>query len=183
MLDSQSADDWLNLATEAESLRSQAQVKIAVAREYGSPDVVRVEEIETPTPEADEVLVRVKAASVNRADLDGIYPRWQFIRLFLGLRRPRLPGLGIDVAGTVESVGPEAKHASKSATTSSRTSFSYRKKGGAFAEFVCVPEKALSTMPAGLSARRGRHAAALGSAGDHGSQAARQQRSSAQAAR
>ena len=112
--------------------------------------MVRVEEIDTPTPEADEVLVRVRAASVNRADLDGLYPRWQFTRLFLGLRRPRRPWLGIDVAGIVEAVGPEATHF-KPGDEVFADIFSYGKKGGAFAEFVCVPEKALSTMPAGLS--------------------------------
>ena len=125
-------------------------MKIAVARESGSPDVVRIEEVETPTPEADEVLVRVRAASVNRADLDGIYPRWQFTRLFLGLRRPRRPWLGIDVAGTVEALGPQAKRF-KPGDDVFADIFSHGKKGGAFAEYACVPEKALSAMPAGLS--------------------------------
>ena len=125
-------------------------MKIALAREYGSPDVVRVEEIATPTPEADEVLVRVRAASVNRADLDGMYPRWQFTRLFLGLRRPRSPWLGIDVAGTVAALGPEAKHL-KVGDDVFADIFSHRKKGGAFAEYVCVPERALSAMPARLT--------------------------------
>jgi NADPH:quinone reductase-like Zn-dependent oxidoreductase len=125
-------------------------MKIAAAREYGSPDQVRVEEMLTPTPEADEVLVRVRAASVNRADLDSMYPRWQFTRLFLGLRRPRLPWLGIDVAGTVEANGPEARRF-KPGDDVFADIFSHRKKGGAFAEFVCVPEKALATMPSTLS--------------------------------
>ena len=125
-------------------------MKTAVAREYGSPDVVRIEEVETPTPEADEVLVRVRAASVNRADLDGMYPRWQFTRLFLGLRRPRRPWLGIDVAGTVEALGPQAKRF-KTGDDVFADIFSHGKKGGAFAEYACVPEKALSAMPAGLS--------------------------------
>ena len=125
-------------------------MKIATAREYGSPDVVRVEEIDTPTPDADEVLVRVKAASVNRADLDGMYPRWKFFRLFLGLRKPRLPWIGVDVAGTVEALGPQATRFKLGDEVFSDI-FGKGKKGGAFAEFVCVPEKALSSMPAGLS--------------------------------
>ncbi len=125
-------------------------MRIATARAYGSPDVVRVEDIDTPTPEGDEVLVRVRAASVNRADLDGMYPRWKFFRLFLGLRRPRRPWLGVDVAGTVDALGPEAKRFKVGADVFADI-FSYGKKGGAFAEFVCVPEKALSAMPAGLT--------------------------------
>ena len=104
-------------------------MKIATAREYGSPDRVRVEDVPTPTPEADEVLVRVRAASVNRADLDGMYPRWQFTRLFLGVRRPRLPWLGIDVAGTVEATGPEARRF-KPGDDVFADIFSHRKKGG-----------------------------------------------------
>ena len=125
-------------------------MRIATAREYGPPDRVRIETVPTPTPEADEVVVRVRAASVNRADLDGMYPRWQFTRLFLGLRRPRLPWLGIDVAGIVESVGSEAKRF-KPGDDVFADIFSHGKKGGAFAEFVCVPEKALAKMPANLS--------------------------------
>ena len=66
-----------------------ARVKAAWRDRYGSPDVVYVRDPPKPTPAAGEVLVRVKAASVNRADLDGLYPRWGFIKLFLGLRAPR----------------------------------------------------------------------------------------------
>jgi len=125
-------------------------MRIAVARRYGSPDVVRVEEIATPTPEADEVLVRVRAASVNRADLDGLYPRWQFARLFLGLRRPRRPWLGIDVAGTVEAVGPDAD-TFKPGDDVFGDIFGRGRKGGSFAEYLSVSQKALAHMPPTLS--------------------------------
>jgi len=125
-------------------------MRIAVARRYGSPDVVRIEEIETPVPEGDEVLVRVHAASVNRADLDGLYPRWQFIRLFLGIRRPRLPGLGIDMAGEVVALGPQATRF-KQGDSVFADLFNHRKKGGAFADFACVPQDGLTAMPPTLS--------------------------------
>ncbi len=81
-------------------------MKAAFRDRYGPPELVEVREVERPVPSADQVLVRVHAASVNRADLD-IYPRWQFTRLFLGLRRPRVRRIGLDVAGVVESVGPD----------------------------------------------------------------------------
>src|SRR5438309_5334272 len=81
-------------------------MKAAWRDRYGSPDVVEVREVPVPVPSNDQVLVRVVAASVNRADLDGLYPRWQFTRLFLGLRAPRIHSLGLDVAGVVEAVGP-----------------------------------------------------------------------------
>jgi len=69
---------------------------------------VQVREIPKPVPAAGDVLVRVEAASVNRADLDAIVPRWAFLRLFFGLRRPRVKRVGLDVAGVVEAVGEEA---------------------------------------------------------------------------
>ena len=79
-------------------------MKAAVLDRYGSPDLVEVREVDRPTPADDQVLVRVRAASVNRADLDGISPRPGFVRLFIGLRAPRNIRLGIDVAGVVEAV-------------------------------------------------------------------------------
>jgi len=83
-------------------------MKAAVRDRYGTPDVVRVVDLPTPVPGKGEVLVRTRAASVNRADLDGIQPRPGFVRLFMGLRAPRQPQIGFDVAGVVESVGPGA---------------------------------------------------------------------------
>ena len=65
-------------------------MKAAVRDRYGTPDVVRVEEVESPTPGDGQILVRVHVASVNRADLDGIQPRPAFVRLFIGVRAPRI---------------------------------------------------------------------------------------------
>ena len=59
-----------------------AAVKAAIRERYGPPEVVEVREVDTPTPKDDEVLVRVRAASVNRADLDYLGPRPGFIRPF-----------------------------------------------------------------------------------------------------
>jgi NADPH:quinone reductase-like Zn-dependent oxidoreductase len=67
-------------------------MKAAVQERYGAPEVVQVREVDRPVPKDDQVLVRVRAASVNRADLDGIKPRPSFVRLFVGLRAPRNPG-------------------------------------------------------------------------------------------
>ena len=62
---------------------------------YGTTDVVELTDVERPTPADDEVLVRVRAASVNRADLDGLRPKPAFVRLFIGLRAPRrIPASG-----------------------------------------------------------------------------------------
>jgi NADPH:quinone reductase-like Zn-dependent oxidoreductase len=125
-------------------------MKAAVMDRYGSVDDVELRDVEKPTPSEGEVLVRVRAASVNRADLDALGPRPGFVRLFIGLRAPRNPGMGIDVAGVVERVG--------AAVTRFRVGdevfgdlFSYASKGGTFAEYVCAAETAFQPIPAGMS--------------------------------
>ncbi|MEP7159431.1 MAG: alcohol dehydrogenase catalytic domain-containing protein, partial [Chloroflexota bacterium] len=117
---------------------------------YGGPDVVEIRDVPKPTPGPGDVLVRVKAASVNRADLDGLYPRWAFIRLFLGLRAPRQSyrRLGIDLAGTVEEVGAGVTTFKPGDDVFSDLSTG---AGGAFAEYVSAPQKTFSPMPPGLS--------------------------------
>jgi NADPH:quinone reductase-like Zn-dependent oxidoreductase len=122
-------------------------VKAALRDRYGPPEVVEIRDIERPAPVNDQVLVRVEAASVNRADLDGLYPRWQFIRLFYGLRRPRNKRLGLDVAGVVESVGPNVTRLRPGDRVFGDL-FAFGE--GAFAEFVCASEKAFLPIPAGM---------------------------------
>src|SRR4029079_2802788 len=84
------------------------RVKIANRFRWGGPEVMEIRDVPTPVPIGDQVLVRVHAASVNRADLDWMLPKfgWLF-RLFLGVRRARLHTLGLDVAWTVEANGPD----------------------------------------------------------------------------
>jgi NADPH:quinone reductase-like Zn-dependent oxidoreductase len=125
-----------------------AGVKAAVRDRYGPPEIVEVTEVDTPVPTGNQVLVRVHAASVNRADLDGLYPRWQFMRLFTGLRRPRDTGIGLDVAGVVEAVGPEGKRFTPGDAVFGDL-FAFGQ--GAFAEYACAPERAFQPMPPGVS--------------------------------
>jgi NADPH:quinone reductase-like Zn-dependent oxidoreductase len=123
-------------------------MKAAVAERYGSPDVVELREIETPTPSGDQVLVRVRAASVNRADLDGLEPRPSFVRPLIGLRAPRNTRIGIDVAGVVESVGPDVTRFRPGDEVFADL-FSFG--AGAFAEHVCASERAFLPIPVGMS--------------------------------
>jgi NADPH:quinone reductase-like Zn-dependent oxidoreductase len=123
-------------------------VKAAIRDRYGPPDVVRVEEVPTPAPVGDQVLVRVRAASVNRADLDALYPRWQFTRVFSGIRAPRVRGVGLDAAGIVEAVGPDVTRF-KPGDRAFGDLFSFGQ--GAFAEYACAPERAFAAMPDALS--------------------------------
>ena len=95
------------------------------------------------------MLVRVRAASVNRADLDGLKPKPGFVRLFMGLRAPRDHEVGIDAAGVVEAVGPGV-----TAVQARRRGLDRPVRGrefGAFAEYVCAREKAFEPIPAGMS--------------------------------
>jgi len=80
-------------------------MKAAVHTQYGSPEVIKVTDVPTPVPQDNEVLIKVRAASLNPLD-------WHFLRgtpylgrLAFGLSKPRNPGLGRDVAGVVEAVG------------------------------------------------------------------------------
>jgi NADPH:quinone reductase-like Zn-dependent oxidoreductase len=115
---------------------------------YGPPEVVEVREVERPTPTGDQVLVGVHVASVNRADLDGILPRWAFIRLFMGFQVPRIKTVGIDVAGVVEAIGPDVTRF-KPGDRVFGDLISYG--SGAFAEYVAAPEKAFLPIPEGMS--------------------------------
>lgn len=121
----------------------------AYAARYGPPDVVRLREVDRPTPKADEVLVRVRAASVNRADLDGLKPKPGFLRLFMGIRAPRNQEIGVDAAGIVEAVGPDATRVAPGDAV--MTDLFAAGKAGAFAEFVCARERAFQPIPAGMS--------------------------------
>jgi NADPH:quinone reductase-like Zn-dependent oxidoreductase len=124
-------------------------MRAAFTDRYGPPDVVRIRDIERPTPEGDEILVRVRAASVNRADLDGLKPKPGFVRLFMGLRAPRNQSLGIDAAGVVEDVGPDAMRFKPGDAV--MTDLFAAGRFGAFAEYVCAAEKAFEPIPTGMS--------------------------------
>jgi NADPH:quinone reductase-like Zn-dependent oxidoreductase len=125
-------------------------VKIAWRERWGGPEVVAIRDVPTPEPTGNQVRVKVHASSVNRADLDWLLPKggWLF-RLFLGLRRPRLHTLGIDVAGTVEAAGPDVTRFKPG----DRVYGDLIMGGGqaAFAEQTLAPERRLQLVPEQLS--------------------------------
>ena len=79
-------------------------MRAAVHERYGGPEVLRVEDVPVPSPAAGQVLLRVAATSVNLSDWEGLRGWPAYARLG-GLRSPRRPTLGSDIAGVVESVG------------------------------------------------------------------------------
>jgi NADPH:quinone reductase-like Zn-dependent oxidoreductase len=115
-------------------------MKAIVYRNYGSPDVLKFEETAKPTPKDDEVLIKVRAASVNPYDWHFVRGLPYFIRLFVGLRKPKAIQLGVDVAGEVEEVG-------KQVTRFRRGDKVFGGCRGAFAEYACATESSLAPMP------------------------------------
>ena len=124
-------------------------MKAAVRERYGPPaEVVTLRDVDRPTAAAGEIVVAVRAASINRADFDGIEPRPAVVRLFLGLRAPRNHRLGLDVAGVVDAVGPGV---TRFAPGDRVFADLYPFGQGAFAEYACAPERAFAAIPESMS--------------------------------
>ena len=123
-------------------------MKAYVLRAYGSPDQLEFTAVDTPVPAAGEVLVRVRATSVNPYDWHGLRGEPRIARLMaggLGLRAPKSPVLGCDMAGQVEAVG-----AGVTGFSPGDDVFALLEAGG-WAEYACVPEHLLARMPRNLS--------------------------------
>jgi NADPH:quinone reductase-like Zn-dependent oxidoreductase len=120
-------------------------MKAIVYRCYGSPDVLKFEDIEKPTPAEDEVLVKVHAASVNPLDWHYMRGSPHLMRLGSGLGAPNDASMGVDFAGTVEAVGGNVKRFKPGDEV-------FGGRSGAFAEYVTVREdRALALKPANMS--------------------------------
>jgi NADPH:quinone reductase-like Zn-dependent oxidoreductase len=119
-------------------------MKAIIYRNYGSPDVLRLEEIEKPVPQDNEVLIEVRAASVNPLDFHLMKGTPRVARIMTGLLKPKVTRPGVDVAGVVEAVGSNVTqfHAGDGVLGSCK---------GAFAEYVCASEGALVLKPANLT--------------------------------
>ncbi|MCB2205842.1 NAD(P)-dependent alcohol dehydrogenase [bacterium] len=122
-------------------------MKAVVYDRYGGPEELRVEEVPTPVPKDDEVLLRVHASSVNSWDWDLLCGSPFFIRMW-GLTRPKHRILGFDVAGVVEAVGKDVMQFSPG--DAAFGDLTDRNWGG-FAEYVNVPSKLLHPKPSALS--------------------------------
>ncbi|MFG1702781.1 NAD(P)-dependent alcohol dehydrogenase [Nonomuraea sp. M3C6] len=123
-------------------------MKAFILRSYGSPDVLDLTEIDTPVPGDDEVLVRVRATSVQPYDWHFMRGEPYIARLMgggPGLRKPSISILGADIAGQVEAVGKDVTEFRPGDEV-----FAMSKQGG-FAEYVCVPESELAPKPKNLS--------------------------------
>ncbi|MCJ7596331.1 MAG: NAD(P)-dependent alcohol dehydrogenase [Desulfobacterales bacterium] len=124
-------------------------MKAFVFHKYGSPDVLRLEEVEKPTPKEDEVLVKVQAASVNALDWHMLTADIFLVRLMGGgLFKPKNTRIGADVAGQIEAVGRNVTQFKVGDAVFGDVN---PWDGGGFAEYVCVPAKAFVLIPPNIS--------------------------------
>jgi NADPH:quinone reductase-like Zn-dependent oxidoreductase len=121
-------------------------MRAVVYDKYGPPEVLRLEDVERPVPNDDEVLVRVHATTVNRSDCGWRSAKPFFARYFTGLRRPKRRILGMELAGEVEAVGAAVSEFEVGDHVFGVKGF------GAHAEFACMREdRPLAHKPAGMT--------------------------------
>jgi len=121
-------------------------MKAIVYHEYGSPDdVLELQETDKPMVKANEVLVRVRAASVNPYDWHFVTGLPYFARIQFGLLKPKTSGLGADLAGQVEAVGGTVTRIQPGDEVFGEVAT------GGFAEYVCVAEEAVAPRPGNLT--------------------------------
>jgi NADPH:quinone reductase-like Zn-dependent oxidoreductase len=123
-------------------------MKAFMYERYGPPERLRMAEVDTPAPDADQVLVKVLAASVNAADWHVLRGKPLFSRATLGLLRPKHKILGVDIAGQVEAVGGDVTRCKAGDEVYANLLDSGY---GGFAEYAAVPVGVLASKPAGLS--------------------------------
>jgi NADPH:quinone reductase-like Zn-dependent oxidoreductase len=122
-------------------------------RQYGPPDVLKLEEVEKPAPRGNEVLIRIHAATVSAGDCElrrfDFPPEfWPLFRLMFGVRGPRNPIPGQDVAGVIEAVGQDVRNFKVGDQVFAATAFRF----GSHAEYVCLPGNgAIAIKPDSLS--------------------------------
>jgi NADPH:quinone reductase-like Zn-dependent oxidoreductase len=123
-------------------------MKAIVYRKYGSPDVLKLENVEKPAPKDNEVLVKVHASSINYADWVALIGKPLIGRMMLGgIQKPKHMILGYDIAGRVEATGKDVKQFQPGDDVFGNIS---SQGGGGLAEYVAVPEDKLVVKPANV---------------------------------
>ncbi|MEK6373886.1 MAG: NAD(P)-dependent alcohol dehydrogenase [Acidobacteriota bacterium] len=119
-------------------------MRAVVYSSYGSPDVLQIRDVEKPVPNDDEVLLEVRAASVNPLDWHFMRGTPYLARIAMGLRKPKDTRLGVDVAGQVEAVGRNVSELKPGDEV-------FGSCRGAFAEYACTSESRLVRKPENLT--------------------------------
>src|SRR5688572_19535843 len=123
-------------------------MRAVVYRRYGSPDVLRLEDVARPEPRPDEVLIRIHATTVNRTDCAFRTPEPFLVRLAHGLFRPKRTILGSEVPGEVVAIGAAVTEL----VVGDHVAGVHAEKFGAHAEYVCMGERApLARKPSSIA--------------------------------
>ena len=120
----------------------QNKMKAIICTKYGLPEVLQIKEVEKPSPQNDEVCIKIYAAGVTASDIfirsSNMPLSWMIpMRIMIGIRKPRRPILGLVLAGVIESVGKDVKRFKPGDSVYGLTGFRF----GAYAEYVCLKEK------------------------------------------
>jgi len=121
-------------------------MRAIVGEKYGSPDSLKLRDVEKPIPKDNEVLIEIRGSSLNAADFERL--RGSIITRMTGLRRPKDKIPGTDVAGIVESVGKEVTQFQPGDEVVGDLMYT---GSGAFAEYVAAPHKVLSLKPSNMT--------------------------------
>jgi NADPH:quinone reductase-like Zn-dependent oxidoreductase len=134
--------------TSAELPANALRMKAIVQRCYGSPEVLRLEEVAKPTPQDNQLLVKVRAAAANPLDWHYMRGEPYIMRMEAGFGRPKEGAFGVDFAGTVEAVGKDVRRFKVGDEV-------FGGRSGAFAEYVTVREdRAVALKPTNITAEQ-----------------------------
>ena len=128
-------------------------MKAIVWTKYGPPDVLQLQEVEKPEPKDDEILIKIKAATVTAGDcelrrFDITIMLWLLVRIMVGIRKPRIKILGQEMAGEIESVGKNVTQFKKGDPVFAAAEM----RLGAYAEYACLPGKnSIAIKPSNMS--------------------------------
>jgi NADPH:quinone reductase-like Zn-dependent oxidoreductase len=136
---------WATGARQESIETGEPHMKAVVYTDYGPPDVLEIRDIKKPVPNDDQVLIKVRAASINPLDWHFMEGTPYIMRLGVGLRKPKDPRLGVDMSGQVEAVG-------KNVTQFKPGDEVFGGRNGAFAEYVCArADRAIVLKPANMT--------------------------------
>jgi len=124
-------------------MENKGKMKAILCPKYGPPDVLELKEVDKPTPKNNEVLIKIYAATVTVGDVlnrsGGTFPSqaWLAARILFGLRKPRHPILGHELAGEIEAIGKDVTLFKKGDQVFGETG---AWDTGTYAEYKCLPE-------------------------------------------
>lgn len=128
-------------------------MKAVICTQYGAPEVLQLQEVDKPTPKDNEVLIKIRAATVTAGDarLRGLNVPLAFriiMRLAVGFTKPRKPILGTELAGEIEAIGKDVTRFKVGNQVYGASGFGF----GTYAEYKCLPENAaLALKPSNMS--------------------------------